>query len=244
MRSHIVAVVLSTAVVFASGALVAAAPTTIESSATATSRATRIDNATQIDPLPAPPTARYRVTFVSEWTSASHPTTLPANAHFSPIVVAAHGQAKDLIDVGGLATAGIEAMAETGSTSTLRAELGGDSSVTSVKVGTTIFGAGSQSFELTLAKDSPFVSLVSMLAPTPDWFAGVAGQSMFDDGDWLDQIAVDLEPYDAGTDSGTTFTSPNANTNPPQPIGGPRDASFVAAAAEARFGFVTIQRLS
>jgi Spondin_N len=223
---------------------VAAVPTTIESSATARVRAVRIGDQTQISPTPAPPTARYRVTVVSEWTAASHPTTFPANAHFSPIVVVGHGERSDLINPGGLATPGFELLAETGATGTLESELERDQTVTELKKGTTIVGAGSQSFEATLAQDSPLVSVVTMLAPTPDWIVGIEDESMFVDGAWVDRVDLDLEAYDAGTDSGREFISTDADTNPQQPISGPRDASFAAAVSEGGFGFVTIQRLT
>ena len=67
-------------------------------------------------------------------------------------------------------------------------------------------------------RDFPLVTVVSMLAPSPDWFVGVAGLSLLEDGDWVDERVATLFAYDAGTDSGTTYTSPNADTSPPEPI--------------------------
>ena len=57
-----------------------------------------------------------------------------------------------------------------------------------------------------------------MIAPSPDWFVGVHGLNFIEAGDWVDNLSVDLLPYDAGTDSGVSFNSPNAPTVPPQPI--------------------------
>jgi hypothetical protein len=57
-----------------------------------------------------------------------------------------------------------------------------------------------------------------MIAPSPDWFVGVSGLELRPDGEWIGKLGVDLLPYDAGTDSGLSFTSPNNNTNPAEPI--------------------------
>jgi hypothetical protein len=44
------------------------------------------------------------------------------------------------------------------------------------------------------------------------------GPSLRSGGDWIDLLVVDLDPYDAGTDSGTDFNSIDDDTNPPDPI--------------------------
>ena len=63
--------------------------------------------------------------------------------------------------------------------------------------------------------DHPRVTLLSMVAPSPDWFVGVSGLSLLDaQGDWLASHSVDLFPYDAGTEEGTEFSLSNAATSP------------------------------
>ena len=61
------------------------------------------------------------------------------------------------------------------------------------------------------------VSIVSMIAPSPDWFLGIYDEDFCDaaKGQWKPYITKDLQPWDAGTDSGVTFLSPDAATNPP-----------------------------
>ena len=54
--------------------------------------------------------------------------------------------------------------------------------------------------------------------PSPDWFLGVSGLNLRENGRWLDDVVVDLLTYDAGTDSGPTFRSPNDDTQPKEPI--------------------------
>ena len=53
-----------------------------------------------------------------------------------------------------------------------------------------------------------------MIAPSPDWFVGVHDLSLLVDGNWVDELVIDLEAYDAGTDSGATYTSANQRTSP------------------------------
>ncbi len=70
--------------------------------------------------------------------------------------------------------------------------------------------------DITLTTDHPLVTLTSMIAPSPDWFVGVSGLSLrntADDG-WQPTLAVNLFPYDAGTEDGTEFSLANSATSP------------------------------
>jgi hypothetical protein len=71
---------------------------------------------------------------------------------------------------------------------------------------------------LTVSQDCPVVSVVSMIAPSPDWFVGVSGLSLLENGAWVEQKVVELFPYDAGTDSGSSYTSPDEPTSDPEAI--------------------------
>ena len=57
-----------------------------------------------------------------------------------------------------------------------------------------------------------------MIAPSPDWFVGVDSLNLYEDGAFVDEKTVVLYAYDAGTDSGTTYTSPDDPTDPAVPI--------------------------
>jgi hypothetical protein len=59
---------------------------------------------------------------------------------------------------------------------------------------------------------------VAMIAPSPDWFIGVRNLDLMPGGQWANEIVVDLFAYDAGTDSGPSYTSPDQATQPPEPI--------------------------
>nr|XP_003411396.1 spondin-2 [Loxodonta africana] len=63
-------------------------------------------------------------------------------------------------------------------------------------------------------KAQPAVSFVVRIVPSPDWFVGIDSLDLCEGDRWKDQVSLDLFPYDAGTDSGFTFSSPNFATIP------------------------------
>ena len=134
-------------------------------------------------------------------------------------------------------------MAETGSTSTLRSELTVNPTVQSVAIGAGINRSGSDTLDITASRSNDLMSLVTMLAPSPDWFVGFSAVPLYVDGAWITRTVLDLGAYDAGTDSGVAFTSANNDTQPRPAISGPRDGTYISAASEGRFGYVVIQRI-
>jgi hypothetical protein len=76
----------------------------------------------------------------------------------------------------------------------------------------------SVNLQFNISQEYPLISLVSMIAPSPDWFVGVDGLNLRENGQWLEQLSVDLLPYDAGTDSGSSYNSSNSPSNPFAPI--------------------------
>ena len=66
---------------------------------------------------------------------------------------------------------------------------------------------GSATIELEIDREQPLVTLVSMIAPSPNWFVGVHGQSLIEGGNWTTEKVIVLFPYDAGTDDGATYES-------------------------------------
>jgi hypothetical protein len=53
-----------------------------------------------------------------------------------------------------------------------------------------------------------------MIAPSPDWFVGVDSLSLIEEGQWAASKVVTLYGFDAGTDNGATYTSPDQVTTP------------------------------
>ena len=62
------------------------------------------------------------------------------------------------------------------------------------------------------------LSFIVRIVPSPDWFIGVDSLNLCDGDHWKESIHLDLYPYDAGTDSGFTFSSPNFETLPQEKV--------------------------
>ncbi len=178
------------------------------------------------EPAPeCPASAKYGVTFRAVWDAASHGNRppFPSGAHFSRVVGATHLPEVSFWNSGGIATPGIESMAETGGVSALcreiRAETDRGRSGLCVNSAESSFRSpGSVSFAFDAER--PLVTLVSMIAPSPDWFVGVNGVPLREDeGCWRERIELELVGYDAGTDSGATFTASDTDVTPHAPIG-------------------------
>lgn len=58
------------------------------------------------------------------------------------------------------------------------------------------------------------LSFIVRIVPSPDWFVGVDSLNLCDGDHWRESLSMDLYPYDAGTDSGFTFSSPNFESIP------------------------------
>ena len=159
----------------------------------------------------------YTFTLKIIWSSSTHPVQYPAGAHFSGIVGASHNQSYTLFQLGQIASAGVQQVAETGGSSTLRSELESKKSAGHVDV--VLSGSGpsvsvSSKFQATVSKEHPLISLVTMIAPSPDWFIGISNVNLLKDNTLINKIVIPLYPLDAGTDSGLTYASPNSVMNP------------------------------
>jgi hypothetical protein len=183
-------------------------------------------NATDGDwvrPVPAP-TALYRVTFEATWSAATHPGGYPAGAHFSPLIGAAHHNAAAgrLFQAGSLASVGIKNMAEIGNNTALRAEIntriGQGHAFRLLDGRAAVNSPGTLTDTIRLSVDHPALSVVTMIAPSPDWFAALDSQGMLTEEGWTQSLRVPARAYDAGTDSGPTYTSPDQPTTPAAPI--------------------------
>jgi hypothetical protein len=166
-------------------------------------------------------TARYRVVFNATWSQQTLPTNWPSNAHFSGLVGGVHNGNFHFWRDGETASEGIRLMAELGQKATLLNE-----TAPAIANGTADFqlsggginpspGSVTLVFPQVMRRDFPLVTLVSMIAPSPDWFVGVDSLNMIEpDGSWATNRVVTLYGRDAGTDSGVTFTSPDQVTVP------------------------------
>ena len=189
--------------------------------------------------------ATYTVTFQATWNANTHPQDFPLGAHFSPLIGATHNANVTFWNPDGLASVGIESMAELGTTTDLRRiidEAREDGTALAVLSGSGTSSPGGVNFSFEIQQSHPLVTLVTMIAPSPDWFVGIHGLSLFRDNQWVDRLVIDLLPYDAGTDSGVTFLSLNADTMPQEPIARLTDFPFLLGDTILPLGTFTFQR--
>jgi len=165
-------------------------------------------------------TARYQVLFNASWSRETHPEEFPASAQWSGLVGGAHNNAVHFWRAGETASEGIRLMAERGRQSNLLDEV--NAAISAGTAAFTLAGGGigispgsvSLTFPQPMRRDFPLVTLCSMVAPSPDWFVAVDGLSLIENGEWAEEKTVTLFGYDAGTDSGASFTSPDLVTAP------------------------------
>jgi hypothetical protein len=190
--------------------------------------------------------AQYTVRFQSTWSEETHPVSFPSGPHFSGLIGATHGASMNLWKPAGMASAGIENMAETGGKSPLDAEINGYILVGDAEYllsgGGINPSPGAVSLDFEISAEFPLVSLVSMIAPSPDWFVGVDSLALCDENGWAEELIVDLYGWDAGTDSGPNYRSPNSDTNPEEPISALSGALFVVDGETPSLGTYTFTR--
>lgn len=176
----------------------------------------------------APSEAVYEITLESNWSEALQPEWYPSGAHLSPFVAWSHSLSgrHSVFREGTISTVGFEDMAETGATGQLLDEiekLQSQDLVRDVQTGKVIFVPGTSRVMVKVSKDSPFITGVSMIAPSPDWFIAFQDFEMLRDGEWVDEISTSasgfvIDVFDAGTDSGDTFTASDEDTQPREVI--------------------------
>ena len=191
--------------------------------------------------------ATYGVTFRATWNATSHGSSppFPSGAHFSRVVGTAHVEEASFWSSGGIATDGVESMAETGAVSAfcneVQAEVGRGRAGGCIRGQEASFRSpGTVTLAFDVDEEFPFLTLVSMIAPSPDWFVGVDGIALQQGGCWTPRIETDLVGYDAGTDGGTTFTARDADVTPHEPIG-PLD-DLPAGVREVPFATLILER--
>ncbi len=187
--------------------------------------------------------ARYRLTFEGAWTLAATPGGVHRNAHFSPLVGAVHSDQVSFWRPGGTASAELERVAELGIQDRLAALMRRSPHVH------TVFerdpgrgGTARTTIEFEATRDDPLVTVVTMIAPSPDWFVGVSGLSLLDgQGRWSTSRSVDLFPYDAGTEEGGGFSLDNPATVPRGTITSIRGMGPFTDAPMARLTFQLLE---
>ena len=176
-----------------------------------------------------PSSAVYEVTFTSQWNASSHGSNPPypagGNPHFTSLVGTTHNNQVTFWERGGFATPGVEGVAELGSTGTFQTtDVANAMTAGNAHMYISLGGLGAYPSERTgmimTTEDYPLLTLISMIAPTPDWFVGVSGLKLREDnGCWESAISMPLIGNDAGTETGSTYRLSNPAESPHKPIG-------------------------
>ncbi|KAK7922839.1 hypothetical protein WMY93_009741 [Mugilogobius chulae] len=169
--------------------------------------------------------ASYILVFTGHWSPQSFPKQYPLfrpPAQWSKLIAVGHNRHFQLWDEGTPASVGVQNFAELGVT--VEIMKGAKEARKRRAVGTMYRtagipnGIGHSSTELLMLPRTPLLSLMVKVIPSPDWFVGVNSLNLCDGSQWKEEVTFDLQPYDAGTDSGFTFSSPNFPTSPPENI--------------------------
>ena len=166
--------------------------------------------------------ASYTITINTTWDATLH-SSIPNNAHWSNLVGATHNAQNEFIELGVNATEGVKNVAELGSNTVFSAEV--QNAINNSRADQWLqepfspFDAiSSSSIDVTVIEQYHYITLISMVAPSPDWFIAINSLDLRDNDNWKDTFTIDVFAYDAGTDSGTDYTSSDLVTNPAEPI--------------------------
>ena len=170
--------------------------------------------------MPAGP-AEYTVIVKSTWTKVSHPFEYPSDAHFSGMIGASHNAKYSIFAIGRRPTPGLERLSEEGKHSPLdteiRAAIDQGNALMLFESGGLKNWKDSMVATVRVDRAHPLVSVVNMIAPSPDWFTGASDVNLADNGAWITRRTVTLYAYDSGGDDGTTYKAKDKDTNPKKP---------------------------
>ncbi|XP_027864522.1 spondin-2a [Xiphophorus couchianus] len=169
--------------------------------------------------------ASYILVFTGHWSPQAFPKQYPLfrpPAQWSKLIAASHNHHFRFWEEGSSASPGVQSFAEVGVTVELMkaAKEARKKRTIGVMYRTAGIpnGIGHSSTEMLMVPRNPLLSLMVKMIPSPDWFVGVDSLNLCEGNRWKQEVTVDLQPYDAGTDSGFTFSSPNFPTSPPENI--------------------------
>ena len=177
-------------------------------------------------------TAEYTVVIKSTWTKASHPFEYPSGAHFSGMIGASHNAKYSIFAIGRRPTPGLERLSEEGKHSPLdteiRAAIDQGNALMLFESGGLKNWKDSMVATVRVDRAHPLVSVVNMIAPSPDWFTGASDVNLAENGAWISRRTVTLYAYDSGGDDGTTYKARDKDTNPKKPTTRAANRHFVS----------------
>ena len=180
--------------------------------------------------LLAQSTANYNISVTATWNASDHGSpalgnNLPNDPHWSALALVTHKNSNEFLQLGRLASQGVQNIAELGANASFHGEVNDAILATNadqyLQSGFSPRGSISSAIinSITVSEVYPLVTFLSMIAPSPDWFIAVNSETLRSGNDtvnngWKDTYSLELFAYDAGTDDGLSYESDNASSNP------------------------------
>lgn len=191
---------------------------------------------------------QYQLELDISWSGDSHPHDWPAGGgHMSGLIGATHHGRYVMFADGNTASSGVKSVAERGRPRILRAEL--DEAIRRKRV-KDVFQAdgiaavpGRITMKFPVSETHSRVSFITMIAPSPDWFTGLAGVSLRNDAGWRDKATYVLWAWDAGTDRGPSYASENDANQPQESIRLVASPHFLDESGLKQVGTATFTRV-
>ena len=121
--------------------------------------------------------ATYDISLTTIWNATSH-TSVPGGAHWSDLIGATHNTANEFMEIDQNASLGIQNVAEMGNNTEITNEI--NDAITAGNADQLLqdgFPDGAISTAgfsgKVISEDFPLITLVSMVAPSPDWFIAI-----------------------------------------------------------------------
>lgn len=193
----------------------------------------------------------YTIVLKSTWTQDRFPFEYPeagtfTGPHFSGLIGASHNPSYSIFAVGSKPTAGLEKLSEEGKHMPLDTEI--RSAIQGGSVASLVTSGPLRDFKDSLVAtvrvdaDHPLLSVVAMIAPSPDWFAGVSNVNLRENGEWVSSRTLDLWAYDSGGDDGATYKAADQDNSPKKLTSQAMDRHFAPNGRALAVGTVTITR--
>jgi len=191
--------------------------------------------------------ANYKLELVIDWSAELNPFDYPGRgAHTSSLIGLTHDKSFILFEDGATASSGLELVAENGRSGILKAQF--EELKRKDRIGAVVESDGIKAvpgkFSTTFSttQTHPLLSVITMLAPSPDWFTGVSAVQLHSKDGWVDVVKLPLWVWDAGTDSGDTYLAENADTQPRESTRLLSTQHFLNGDGLLKFGTISVER--
>lgn len=152
-------------------------------------------------------TAVYNVTFMSEWGNNPKEINAPPNPHTGNMFLITQNGKIKLFNVGSYAIKGISNTSMYGTIDDLMMSFMNNNDVGQVVTAPVLKTPGQTTLTISADRNYHYLSFVTMVAPSPDWFTGISSLNLMPNGQWINRAIIPLFVHDAGTDSGMGFNT-------------------------------------